>query len=108
MNINDILSIFGAKASTVLAGSAAAILFVLLEIRQHSVFTATLAILSGVMVAALATTPILEFWNLPSSAEHAIAAILGITGRNLIIWVGRAAKDPAKFWATLRGKSEEE
>ena len=108
MNINDILAIFGAKASVVIAGTLSAIIFVLLEIRQHSVLTAILAIISGVMVAALATTPILEFWNLPPSTEHAIAAVLGITGRNLIIWVGRASRDPAKFWATLRGKGGEE
>ena len=44
MNINDILAMFGAKASVVIAGSISAILFVLLEIRQHSVLTALLAI----------------------------------------------------------------
>lgn len=107
MDFNDILAVIGPKVSTLIAATVAAVLFVLLEIRQHSLFTAVLAILSGVTVAMLATTPILEFWNLPTSAEHAIAGILGITGRNLIIWIGRAAKDPAKFWQTLRGKTED-
>lgn len=108
MNLNDVFAYLTEKFPTIVASALAAILFVLLEIRQHSLFTAVVAILSGIMVATLATTPIIEFWNLPSSAEHAIAGILGITGRNLIIWVGRAAKDPAKFWQTLRGGSDDE
>jgi len=102
MDLDQIKMYFAAKYSTIAAAMFAAILSVLLEVRQHSLFTATLAIVSGVTVAAFATTPVLEFWNLPDSWEHAIAAVLGITGRNVIIWIGRAAKDPLKFWQTIK------
>lgn len=106
LELNDLWMYFYLKLSTIFSSSVAAVLYVLIEIRQHSLFTATLAILSGVMVATLCTTPIVEFWSLPDSSEHAIAGVLGITGRNLIISLGRAAKDPVKFWNDVRRKED--
>lgn len=108
MDFEQIKLYFYSQISIIGAATIAALLSVLLEVRQHSLFTATVAIISGVLVAALATTPVLEFWNLPSSWEHAIAAVLGITGRNVIVWIGRAAKDPVKFWQILKSGSKDQ
>ena len=84
-----------ATAATAFLGAAIA---VLLEFKRHTWATASLALVSGAFVAVIATEPMLHFMNWPDEYGHAVAAILGISGRNLIVWVLSVSKDPLALW----------
>ena len=77
---------------------------VALEFRRHTWATGTLAIISGVGVAYFGTDAIVTILNLPPVASNAVAAVLGISGRNLISWWLSASKDPMSVWDRIRGK----
>jgi len=94
--------LFGIKVSTLLVSTIAAVLSVLLDIKGHSLTTALLAIASGIIVAIVCTEPIAA-WIGIKGADHAIAGVLGIAGRNLIIWVAITSKDPWALVDRLRG-----
>src|SRR5690606_21329927 len=79
--------IFGIKVSTLIASAVMAVLSVLLDIKRHSLLTGVLAVICGMAVAALATDPIIEGLGLPLAAGYAVAGVLGISGRNLIVWI---------------------
>lgn len=97
--MEDIISWFaGAKVASVLTATGGAALAVLLEFKRHTWATAALALASGVFVAWIASGSLVEFFNLPSSAENAVAGVLGISGRGLIVWVLQLSKDPLKAW----------
>jgi Na+/proline symporter len=75
-----------------------AALVVGLEFKRHTWATAILALLSGAFVAFIGTEPVVQFFDLQDNAAHAVAGVLGISGRNLIIWVVNASSDPLSFW----------
>jgi len=95
---------FGVKVSTLFASAVMAILAVLLDIKRHSLLTGILAVIAGMAVAAVATEPIVKGLGWPPEASHAVAGILGISGRNLIVWVALVSKDPIKTWRAWRGQ----
>src|SRR5690606_11200128 len=92
------------KITTLVASGIMAVLAVLLDIRRHSLLTGVLAVASGMAVAVLATDAIVAGLNLPGDWSHAIAGVLGISGRNLVIWVGLVSKDPMAIWDRVTGK----
>lgn len=96
--------IFGVKVSTLLASAIMAVLAVLLDIKRHSVVTGILAVAAGMTVAVMATDAIVSGLKLDPTWSHAVAGILGISGRNLIIWISLVSKDPMEFWDRVRGK----
>lgn len=96
--------IFGVKVSTLVASALMGVLAVLLDIRRHSLVTGVLAVLAGMTVAVLATDPIVSGLKLDPTWSHAVAGVLGISGRNLIIWVSLVSKDPLALWDRIRGK----
>lgn len=91
------------KIPVLLVSAIASLLSVLLDIRRHSWGTAILAIISGIVVAVLGTDAVMSLIKI-DGAEHAIAGILGIAGRNLIIWVSIVSKDPMAILKALRGQ----
>lgn len=101
---DPIQTLFGIKVSTLLASFIMAVLAVLLDIKRHSLLTGVLAVISGMAVAVLATDAIVSNLSLPGDWSHAIAGVLGISGRNLVIWVSLVSKDPLALWDRLRGK----
>ncbi len=101
---DPIQTFFGIKVTTLAASFIMALLAVLLDIRRHSFVTGVLAVICGMAVAVLATDPIVANLNLPGDWSHAVAGVLGISGRNLVIWVGLVSKDPLAAWNRWRGK----
>lgn len=101
---DPIQTFFGVKVTTIVASGIMAVLAVLLDIRRHSLLTGILAVLSGMAVAVLATDPIVANLSLPGDWSHAVAGVLGISGRNLVIWVGLVSKDPMAAWERWRGR----
>jgi hypothetical protein len=87
-----------------LASVFGAVIGVALEFRRHTLITGILAIVSGVGVAWFGTDAIVSILSLPPNASNAVAAVLGISGRNLISWWLSASKDPISIWDRLRGK----
>lgn len=100
--------IFGVKVSTLFASAIMAILAVLLDIKRHSLLTGLLAVAAGMAVAVMATEPIVVGLRWPAEWGHAVAGILGISGRNLIVWVALVSKDPLALWDRIRGKTPEQ
>lgn len=89
--------LLGLKVATLVAATLAAVVTVLLEIRNHDWLTAIGSIVAGVFAAVVCTDPTIDLLSLPESWTSAIAAAYGITGRNLIIWLRRISNDPAAF-----------
>lgn len=88
------IEFFGVKLATLGAAFIAAFLSVAVDLKSHSPLTAIGSLLCGVFIAAVATSPVIEFFELSATWEHATAAIFGISGRNLIVSVSRASKNP--------------
>ncbi len=87
-----------AKFASVFTSLGGAAIAVLLEFKRHTWATALLALVSGVFVAFVATEPVVEFFRLSDNAGNAVAGVLGISGRGLIIWVLAVSKDPLRAW----------
>ena len=103
--MNDFIQHLAAiKPATVIPALMGAALAVLLEFKRHTWATASLAILSGALVAYVATEPLMEWMALPKSASNALAGVLGISGRNLIIWLLAVSKDPIAAWKNMGKK----
>ncbi len=98
--------IFGIKVSTLFASAVMAVLAVLLDVKRHSLLTGILAVAAGMTVAVLATEPIVSGLRLDATWSHAVAGVLGISGRNLIIWVSLVSKDPLALWDRIWGKAK--
>lgn len=88
------MDFFGVKLATLVAAFVAALLSVVVDLKSHSPLTAFGSLVCGVFIAAIATTPVIEFFELSATWEHATAAIFGISGRNLIVAISRASKNP--------------
>lgn len=95
---------FGIKVSTLAASAIMGVLSVLLDIKRHSLLTGMLAVLAGMTVAVTATDPIVHGMGWPPDYSHAVAGVLGISGRNLIVWVSLVSKDPLAALDRWRGK----
>lgn len=94
----------GIKASTVVASAIMGLLAVLLDIKRHSLITGILAVSAGMAVAVLATDAIVAGIGWPDDWSHAVAGVLGISGRNIIIWIALVSKDPLALWDRIKGK----
>ncbi len=92
------------KISTIWPAIVAALLTVVFEFKRHTWATAALALVSGAFVAYVATEPLVDYFSLPSNARHAVAGLLGISGRNLIVWIFAISKDPLEAWKSMREK----
>ena len=97
--------IFGIKVSTLFASFVMAVLAVLLDIKRHNLVTGLLAVAAGMAVAVLATDAIIVGLKLSHEWSYAVSGMLGISGRNLIIWLSLVSKDPLALWDRIRGKS---
>ncbi len=97
--------IFGIKVSTLVASAVMGIIAVLLDIKRHSLLTGILAVAAGMGVAVIATDPIVAGLKLDPTWSHAVAGVLGISGRNLIVWVSLVSKDPLALWDRIKGAS---
>ncbi|MBN15505.1 hypothetical protein [Pelagibacterium sp.] len=92
------------KPATVVPALFGAGLAVLIELKRHTWATATFALISGALVAFAATEPVIEFLNLTDNAAYAVAGVLGISGRNLIVWLLMVSKDPLSAWRNMGKK----
>jgi len=92
----------GAKFASVFTALTGAAIAVLLEFKRHTWATAALSLVSGAFVAWVATEPIVAFFALPDSAGYAIAGVLGISGRGLIVWLLQISKDPLAAWKSRK------
>lgn len=104
--MTDPVTIFGVKLSTLAAAGIMGVLAVLLDIKRHSWITGILAVITGMAVAGLATDAIVAGLNLPHDAAYAVAGVLGISGRNIVIWISLVSKDPLALWDRIRGKAK--
>ncbi len=86
------------KTATILPAVVGGAIAILLEKSRHTWGTALIALLSGVFVAYVATDSIVEYLGWEGNASSTVAAVLGITGRNLIMWILVASRDPLKAW----------
>ena len=102
---DPIQTFLGVKVTSIAASFIMALLAVLLDIKRHSFVTGVLAVFCGMAVAVLATDPVVANLNLPGDWSHATAGILGISGRNLVIWIGLISKDPTALWDRWRAKA---
>lgn len=97
--MSDLWANFAAlKLPAVVPALAGAAIAILLEFKRHTWATAGMALVSGAAVAFVATEPILALLNWPTSAGHAVAGVLGISGRNLIVWLLGVSRDPLRAW----------
>ncbi len=85
---------FGIKLATIVTAFIGAILSIGVDLKSHTKLTAFGSLLAGVFIAAIATEPTIEFFNLSITWGHAVAGIYGISGRNLVVWISRASKNP--------------
>jgi len=105
--MTDPATIFGIKLSTIAASAVMAILAVLLDIKRHSWITGVLAVACGMAVAAFSTDAIVEGLKLPAAASYAVAGVLGISGRNIVIWISLVSKEPLALWDRILGHKSE-
>lgn len=89
------------SGAAMLTAGAGAVIGILLDFRRHTWATASLALVSGVFAAYVGTDAVVGLTGLPSNA---VAALLGISGRNLIAWLLSASRDPLAVWDRIRGK----
>lgn len=102
----DTLTVMGLKVATLISSAAAAVLSVAVEWRKHDALTAVGSILAGIFVATVATEATIDFLDMADKSgtwSHTIAAVYGITGRNIIIWARNASSDPTSFIRQILG-----
>ena len=102
------VAFLGLKAGTIIAAATMALLSLLLDTRRHSWPTALLAILSGVAAAIIFTDPLADYLHLSEEYKNAVAGVLGIGGRNMIIMVSRLTRDPALLVRIWRGEADDD
>lgn len=86
--------ILGVKLATIITAFIGAVLSIGIDIKSHTVLTAFGSLIAGVFIAAIATEPTIEFFDLSVTWGHAVAGVYGISGRNLVISISRASKNP--------------
>lgn len=91
------------KLPTLLIAGAMAILGIFIDGRRHHWPTTIVAVIAGCAMAALLVDPIQELLHLSDLWKNALAGLIGIGGRNLVITVSRIAKDPAYLVRIWRG-----
>lgn len=100
----EFVATLGIKATYLIFSTLAAVIAVLLDRKRYTWFTAILAIIAGALTAVLATDPIVSILGLPEGAAHGVAGVLGITGRNIIVWLNKASENPLKAWKEWQSK----
>lgn len=104
--MTDPVAIFGIKLSTLAAAGIMGVIAVVLDIKRHSWVSGVLAVVAGMVVAGLSTDAIVAGLNLPHDAAYAVAGVLGISGRNIVIWITLVSKDPLALWDRIRGRGK--
>ena len=94
-------TILGVKYATLIASFIGAVISITVDLRHHSAMTVVGSLLAGVFIAAIATAATIEFFELSATWGYAVAGFYGISGRNWVIWISRASKDPAGIIAAL-------
>lgn len=98
---------FGVKIATFVIALVGGVVSVLVEFRNHDIFTATSSVVAGVFMAIVATEPSLDllrqlnWFTVHESWGYALAAGYGITGRNLVMYLKRASQDPIKTFKAV-------
>ena len=96
--------IFGIKIVTIVLGFIGAVISVIGEIRKYDFITAIGAISAGVFVAVIASGATIEYFELTDAWGNGVAGLYGVIGRNLLIWLRRAAQNPPEAISSiLRG-----
>ena len=96
------------KLPVILAAGVMALLGFMLDSRRHSWPTAVLAVLAGICIAVLMTDPLGDYFHLGDAWRNAIAGILGISGRNLIMTISKVSRDPALLIRIWRGERDDD
>lgn len=89
------------KLATIWPSIIGAALAVAIEFRRHTWATAIIALFSGAFFAFIATEPVVQYLGLEGSGSHAVAGVLGITGRNCLIFALTISKDPLDAWKSF-------
>jgi hypothetical protein len=97
----------GLKAGTIIIAALMAALGFMLDSRKHSLGTAALAIIAGTAIAVLMTDPLVDYLHLSASWGNAVAGLLGISGRNLVMVVNRVSRNPGELMRIWRGERDE-
>lgn len=90
------------KARLAVLGVVGAILSLMVE-PPPTISGKLMAVISGPVVAAIATPPTAEFLNLSPSAAAAVAGAYGIGALGLVKWVQMAMRDPPGALRALVG-----
>lgn len=101
------LAYLSLKAGTIIAAAIMAGLGFMLDTRRHSWPTALLAILAGVAMAVVFTDALADYLHLADVYKNAIAGVLGIGGRNLIVMISKLTRDPGFLLRIWRGERED-
>lgn len=89
------------KLATIWPSILGAALAVAIEFKRHTWATGLLALFSGAFFAFIATEPIVSYLRLDGGSSHAVAGVLGISGRNILIWILSVSKDPLDAWKSF-------
>jgi len=98
----------GLKAGTIIVAALMAALGFMLDSRRHSLMTAFLAILAGTSIAVLFTDPLIDYLHLSATWGNAIAGVLGISGRNLVVVINKISQNPGEIMRIWRGERDED
>ena len=105
----DYSTIFGIKSVVILAGFIGAVAS-LSYVRNFSVETAGLAVLSGIGCAAFMTPIVVDWFSLSLSTEYGVAFCLGVMGMNIIGGIYKVGewfkKEPLKFLSRKNNGSD--
>lgn len=106
--VSAAVAIVAAKASTIIAAAIMASLGFLLDSRKHSLGTAALAIVAGTAIAVLMTDPLVDYLHVSPTWGNAVAGVLGISGRNIVMLVNRLSRDPGALMRLWRGEKDDD
>jgi FtsH-binding integral membrane protein len=90
-------TVLGIKLATLIAAFTGAVVSIVVDFRTHDFWTALGAVIAGVFIAAIASAPTVEFFSLSDTWANGVAGLYGIAGRNLVMWIRNAARDPASI-----------
>lgn len=94
------------KAKLGALGLVGAVLAILQDPPQSN-YQRAVAIICGVIIAAIVTPPVVERIGLSQTWEAAVAAGFGIAGRGLVGWLMRASQNPISAARELIGISKD-
>lgn len=92
------------KLPTILIAGGMAILGVFIDGKRHHWPTAVVAIIAGMAMAALLVDPLQDFFHLTDIWKNALAGLLGIGGRNLVVVISKVSRNPSYLIRLWRGQ----